>query len=127
MIRTQISRFVAKILGNKHSDLFAIYNSRPTHPKNRSVSASTLERIIGELASPGIIFLNQNSECVYSSPGWHQLSGSTQHPVSGNEWLNAINSEDKKSVHKGCVNAIKNQQIYQTECRLNSQHRKAGQ
>lgn len=121
MIRTQINRFVAKKLGNKFTELLAIYNSRSTHSKNRSVSASTLERIIGELASPGIILLNQYSDCVYSSPGWHQLSGSTQRPVSGNEWLNAINREDKKSVLEGCVNAIKDRQMYQTECRLNRQ------
>lgn len=120
MISPKIYRFVAQKIGKNIASLMKLSSSCTKPTKNNLVSAGTLERIIGELASPGIVLLNQHCECIYSSPGWHQLSG-TENSAPGINWLTAINSEDEKSVYEGCIDAIRKKRPYQTECRLNHQ------
>ncbi len=117
MIRKQVYRSTSKRVSEGLPKLPKLYNWS-TLLKSKSVSSKTLESIIGELASPGIILLNQHCDCVFTSPGWHQLSGTVRHPVTGSEWLNAICDEDKKSVYEGCREAIKEGKPYLTECRL---------
>lgn len=99
----------------------AARNRTSTRTANKMIGAldaPTLELIIGELASPGIILLDQKGDCVFSNPGWHQISGTRKKQTLTHDWLNAINVADVGRVHRGCLTAIREQQPFETECRL---------
>lgn len=82
------------------------------------IKARTLERIIDELASPGIILLNRHCECLYSNPGWHQLSGINPQQSRGDKWLLAIHSDDQEAANQACRIAVGDKKKYHIDCRL---------
>ncbi len=89
---------------------------------DKLIHAKTLERIIGELTSPGIILLDRNCHCTYSNPGWHQLSGINSNQLAQKDWLRAIHRDEIQEVYEGCMTAIKTRQKFQTECRLHKEN-----
>lgn len=94
-------------------DITSIRESADEYQKaSQQLSALT------HLVPVGIIHIDTNWNCVYANDKWYEFSGLINEETTGPNWINAIHSDDIKSLLEGLKEALELGNDYQNEIRL---------
>lgn len=80
--------------------------------------ASQQLNALTHLVPVGIIRVNHDWNCVYANDKWHDFSGLTHDESTNQQWINAIHSDDVKTVLEELRDSLQIGHDYQREIRL---------
>ncbi|OED36314.1 hypothetical protein AB833_27190 [Chromatiales bacterium (ex Bugula neritina AB1)] len=112
--RPNLIRSIWSKSGTALRSLLNIANNR----QQREISAATFERILDNLDCTGVVVIDQNHNCIYTSRGWRKLAAVDCADACDSDWLEAIHVNDRSRVTTGFDNAIQQHTVFHAECRL---------
>jgi len=75
-------------------------------------------KTLSRVSPVGIFRTDKNGKCVYVNEKWRELAGMTSEEAEGDNWINAIHSDDRQHVSEVLQISNDNNSDFSMECRM---------
>lgn len=80
--------------------------------------AKEMYKTLSRVSPVGIFRTDENGKCIYVNEKWREFAGMTSEEAQGDNWINAIHSDDRQYMSETLEISNDNNSDFSIECRM---------